>query len=354
MDIAKFDKNFEVTSTVTRDDIEWHNITEEGFKIYGLWEDGLRKNPQQFCRIDPKIAKSVSVGVAALNHNTAGARITFTTDSDVLAIRHTVSQDIKPHCTLASGGFDAYVFREGKWRFLKAFLPPVVGKGELVTYESECNLWSCETREITINFPIYSATKAFEIGLKKGSKITPARPYGNDKPVVFYGSSITQGSCASRAGNTYQNFLLRMLNMDYINLGYAGAAKGEKAMAEYIAELPMSVFVYDYDYNAPTNEHLEESHYPFYKIIRDKNPDMPIICMSRPEGFDRSTQRQKIIRETVERAISEGDKNIVFLNGATLFNGESNDSCTVDGCHPNDLGFFRMAEALRPLIEKHI
>ena len=95
-------------------------------------------------------------------------------------------------------------------------------------------------------------------------------------PVVFYGSSITHGAAAGRPGNTYENFISQKYNLDYVNLGFAGQAKGEVNMAEYIAGLRMCAFVCDYDHNAPDADYLEKTHYRFYEIIRESILIYPI------------------------------------------------------------------------------
>ena len=122
----------------------------------------------------------------------------------------------------------------------------------------------------TINFPLYQGVNSLYIGLKEGSVIKEAPEYETTAPFVYYGSSITQGGCASRPGSAYQNILSRHLQWDHINLGFSGSCKGEDEMAYYIASLDMSVFVYDYDHNAPTVEHLKNTHEIFFKKIKIK------------------------------------------------------------------------------------
>ena len=124
-------------------------------------------------------------------------------------------------------------------------------------------------------------------------------------------------------------------------------------MSAYIASLPMSVFVLDYDHNAPTPEHLLKTHEPFYRIIRETQPDLPIIMISRPD-FDKDpntgTICRNIIRGTYAHALTEGDKNVYFVDGKKMFGKEDRDMCTVDGSHPNDLGFLRMADMVEPVL----
>ena len=170
---------------------------------------------------------------------------------------------------------------------------------------------------------------------------------------MYYGSSVTQGGCASRPGMSYQGIISRRFDYDFINLGFSGNAKGEDAIAEYIKNLDMSVFVYDYDYNAPTVEHLNSTHEKMFKTIRKVNPNLPVIMMSRPKFnlTEIEEQRLNIIKTTYENAILKGDKNVYLLDGKKLTELCKNDG-TVDNCHPTDLGFFSMAKAVGDIIEK--
>jgi lysophospholipase L1-like esterase len=126
-------------------------------------------------------------------------------------------------------------------------------------------------------------------------------------------------------------------------------------MALLIARIPMSVFVYDYDHNAPNVKHLADTHAPFFRTIRQARPELPIIMVSRPD-FDSNPAegrvRREIIRTTYEQAKANGDKHVFFVDGETLFGEHDRDACTVDGCHPNDLGFMRMAQTIRPTLAK--
>ena len=146
-----------------------------------------------------------------------------------------------------------------------------------------------------------------------------------------------------------------MLDMNFINLGFGGLAKGEAAMAEYIASLDMAAFVYDYDFNAPTVEHLTATHEPFFKIIREKNPTLPIIMFSRPCSFRTgeadTAARFAVVKQTYDNAKAAGDENVYILNGLDFF-PEYGPECTVDGTHPNDFGYRFMAEKISATLKK--
>ena len=341
--IEKIDRNFEV-KTVLSDGVYYFNCLEKPFRVYGLIssQDGFVRMPQD-------IADSVNNGVKGLNTNTAGGRVRFVTDSPEIYIRAQMRSIGKmPHFALTgSAGFDLYADSV----YSGTFVPPFDIKNG---YESCLRLSGKREREITINFPLYSGVVSLEIGLCAGSLLSAPEDYKISCPVVYYGSSITQGGCASRPGNSYQSIISRRLGCDYINLGFSGSARGEDEIAEYIAGLEMSAFVYDYDHNAPTAEHLRSTHARMFGIIRDKNPKLPVIMLSRPHSrlTTEEKTRRDIIMQTYINARAAGDENVYFIDGGGIFNIFGGDSGSVDGCHPNDLGFMCMAHALGAVLEK--
>ncbi len=190
--------------------------------------------------------------------------------------------------------------------------------------------------------------------MEEDARVEAPTPYELGRPMVFYGSSITEGGCASRAANAYSALLSKWLDADYMNLGFSGSAKGEPELAAYIAGLEMSVFVYDYDHNAPDPEHLEKTHEPFFRTIRQAQPELPVLFLTKPD-FDldpaAAMLRRSIILRTCENARASGDQNVYFIDGETYFGSKDREACTVDGCHPNDLGFMRMAETIYPVLQ---
>ncbi|MBQ2721700.1 MAG: hypothetical protein IJF70_02210, partial [Opitutales bacterium] len=205
-------------------------------------------------------------------------------------------------------------------------------------------------RDYTLYLPLYNSVKSIEIGFAPSAKVEAPTPHKVKKPIVFYGSSITHGACASRTSLPYTALVCRDVDAPMVNLGFSGNAKGEPKMAELIASLDMSVFVYDYDYNAPTAEHLAKTHEPFFKIIRKAQPNLPIIMLSRVSHAN--DERANIVKQTYENAKKAGDKNVWFIDGRDLFKDLPFALLTVDHCHPNDLGFYLMYKNVMPAIKE--
>lgn len=209
--------------------------------------------------------------------------------------------------------------------------------------------------DVTVFLPRNEIIKGAWIYIDDEAQIEEPTPYKYAKPMLFYGSSITEGGIACNVSNGYNAIISRHLDADYYNLGFSGNAKGEIEMADFISTIDMSVFVYDYDHNAPTVEHLRATHEPFFKRIREKCPLLPIVMMSRPcaNYGDEEFERKAIIQKTYENAVNAGDKNVYFIDGETYFkNDPDRELCFIDTIHPNDWGFAKMAAVVEPVIKK--
>lgn len=321
-------------------DIVWLDVRRPPFQLHGLY------NPREeipFRRLPEAVARATSEGVAFLATHTAGARARFRTDSRFIAVRCACARDSQePHMTLLSrSGFDLYRFDGERDTYAASLQPSFPGTP---FYESVADT-SGSMSDYMLCFPMFDAVSELYIGLQADAEIEPARPYRDLPPVVYYGSSITQGVGVSRPGNCYEAMISRRFHLDFINLGFSGNARGETAIVEYLSSLKMSAFVCDYDHNAPDVAHLQATHLPLYQHFRSVQKDVPVIFVSKPdfEGDVFAPQRRQVIRDTYAYAKAHGDERVYFIDGETLFGTDDRDACTVDRCHPNDLGFYRMA-----------
>ena len=347
------DKNMIVQSTIGDIEVLWRDVREEPFSLHGFYDP---KNTSYFCRVPADIAAATSVGVDKLSRESAGGRVRFATNSPYIAIRakyRVVGRS--PHLTLlSSSGFDLYMDGEFGSHFVKEFRMPydmVDSYEQIVQLENEVN------RTYTINFPVHAVVESLEIGLKPGATVDVPKPYRDIAPVIFYGSSIVHGTAATRPGYIYPAIISRDLNLDYRNIGFSGQAKGETVLAQWMATLPMSVFVCDYDHNAPSAEHLEATHYPLYETIREKNPDVPYIMVTRPDYWTLPAQQESILKRrdvimaSYLKARAAGDKNVYFIDGMSFNVAPHQYEMSVDGVHPNDAGFIRMADSIGTFIK---
>ena len=343
MNISNTDPRLVVPSYIGKPDVRFFDIDEFPFKIYGVSRFG-----DGYLRVDPSVAARLNSRAKKFNSATAGGRVRFKTDSPYVAVRVHIGEIYRvPMLTLtASAGLDLY---EGK-KFLGSFNPPYELQSGGV-YEAVINLGEKRWRELTVNMPLYSGINGLFIGISESAEISSAGEYNMPEPIVFYGSSITHGACASRPGTTFSARLSRMLDADIVNLGFGAGCRGETELAEYIGGLGAKLLVCAYDHNAPNSQKLSLTHKPFYESLRRVSPDMPMLFVSRPEiePTEDGEIRRGIIKETVAYAASRGDKNVYYLNGGELLRDFD---LTHDLVHPNDLGQDRIAVRLFDEITK--
>lgn len=351
-DIADIDKNFK-PATVDNLSVHYFNALNSPFEVSGFpwWERGtqVHRLPAHFTESE------VNKGALKLSTHTSGGTIRFRSDSSYVTLRSALfnSYDMNHMPRTGSAGFDLYYKdANGSWIFAGAVQPARAhtSRAEILERKIGSNFQKKEMREFILYLPLYGGFESLEIGLEPNAKIEKPLPWKISKPILFYGSSITQGGCASKPSNNYTSMLCRAVDAPQINLGFSGSGKGEIAVAKAIAELDISVFVMDYDANAPDAEHLEATHEKFFKAVREKNLKLPIIMMSNCSRF--TDERTAIIKKTYDNARASGDKYVWFIDGAELFGGLGNGLCTVDNSHPNDLGFYMMHKKILPVLEE--
>ena len=356
MNITKIDKNLAVEAVINKDDIKYYDVADGTFGLYGLYKPYGKKS---FTRMPEEIADNVSEGVKHLNHIYTGARVRFITNSKYVAVSSEfldASFAISSKSSLLSTtGMDLYIMENGKQRYYSSMIPPVEFKNY---YEQIIEFCDESEREIILYLPKTNCATNMKIGFQEKAYIKKSG-YKYEKPILYYGSSITQGGCATRGGNIYPSMVSRYFESDFVNLGFSGNCKGEDLMAEYIASCDMSIFVYDYDHNAPSADYLRETHEKLFKTFRKSHPDTPVIFMSKtdiprtPGEYKAVENRKKVILDTYNNAINTGDKNVYYIDGQEIFKIAGGADCTMDGCHPNDLGFWCMAQAVIKVIEEN-
>lgn len=335
--------------------MQWHSPNEQPFRLSGFaWYE----QDQRYRRLPIAPEWTVPPPVDHLANHTAGGQIAFRTDSRRIWVKAKLKAVADMVHMPATGqcGFDLYIGEPGAQVFYGAT------KYDLRATEYEYKLIemsSTELRHVTINFPLYQGVEEVLIGLDHDARVLAPVPYAMETRVIFYGTSITQGGCASRPGMAYPNILSRRMNIEAINLGFSGSGKGEPELAHLITQISRpSCLVLDYEANCVSTELFAETLPQFIRIYRELHPQIPILVVSRipfshdvfhAETMQARRERGDLQRNTVRALQDAGDNKIHFFDGTALLKAHW-DECTVDGIHPTDLGFMQMADGLEPVL----
>lgn len=341
----------EIAKSATVDSLKFVNAKE--LELIGK---GFREPQVHYGRLPAELESKTRPAVWSLSKNCSGLAIRFRSNSPVIGARWEVTDDAVMNHFAPSGikGLDLYCLVKGKWEFVNSARP--IGK---TTATIIIDHMKGNDSEYLLYLPLYDGLVNLEIGIDKGSviglpKIDSPR---KDKPVVFYGTSITQGGCASRAGMSYPNILSRMLNRQTINLGFSGNGQLDLEIAEVIANTDASCIVMDCLPNVSTAQ-MTEKYGPFLDIIRRKQPNVPILLVENIAYpfmyFDNtvfsSISEKNALLKDIYVARKKSDRNIFYLKADQLIGND--DEATVDGVHLTDLGFLRLAQGMYPVIKK--
>ena len=340
-------------ATTAASALQWHDARDLGIEGKG-WSE----TKHLFDRWPARAEGKVRGAVWSLGEDSAGMAVRFVTDATSISARWTLRREhlAMPHMP-ASGvsGVDLYVRAKGKWQWLGSGRPDKFPTEE----KSLAANMKVARREYLLYLPLYNGVEEVKIGVPLAAKFEPAppRPEGL-KPIVFYGTSIVQGGCASRPGMAYPAILGRRLDRPQINLGFSGNAWSEPEVAQLLAELDPAVYLLD-----PLPNMKEEWVVPrlerFVEILRMAHPKTPIVLVENvpyPDGEfvgprgERYTKSNARLRELFQRLIRAEDKNLLYVPATGLIGADGEG--TVDGTHPTDLGFMRMADAIEPALRR--
>ena len=338
--------------------MHWTDIRELGVEGQG-WRDV--KAP--YDRLPSRAEGKVRAAVWELSRDSAGMHVRFITDATEIHARWAVTSSslAMPHMAATGvSGLDLYVKTDkSRWHWL-AVGKPIRQTNEVALIH---NL-PPGRREYLLYLPLYNGARFVEIGVPEGAGVGKAGPWGPGvrKPMLFYGTSILHGACASRPGMVHSAILGRRFNFPHINLGFSGNGRMEPELADLLAELDPSVYVLDCLPNMNAAEVTERVE-PFVKTLRTAHPNTPIVLVedrSYADAFLIAGKRQHnetnraALKAAYDRLRKSNVKHLHYLKGADLLGDDG--EATVDSSHPSDLGFMRQADAhakvLGPLLKK--
>lgn len=338
------------------DSFRWADIRTLGVEGQG-WT-----NTAAYDRLPSKAEATVRRVVWNLSRQSAGLLVRFVTDADAIAARWSLTSSnlaMPNMAAIGCSGLDLYVRGEkGEWRW--------AGAGKPQDQTNTATLVSGMPRgerEYLLYLPLYNGVNSLEIGVASNATFRAAGPWGpgTRKPIVFYGTSITQGASASRPGMCHIAMLGRRFNWPTINLGFSGQGRMEPELAELVAELDPAVFVLDCLPNMDAKG-VSERVVPFVKRLRQSHPRTPILLVEdrvyanawlTPKRNGQHEANHAALRAAHDQLRREGVKQLYYLRGDDLLGRDGEG--TTDGSHPNELGFQRQADAfakvLKPLLK---
>ncbi|MBI2435441.1 MAG: SGNH/GDSL hydrolase family protein [Candidatus Hydrogenedentes bacterium] len=330
----------------------WYNGLDLGVEGQG-WKDVA----SPFDRLPGRAEGVVRDPVWSLSRRSAGLCLRFVTNADAIAARWTLrNEELAMDHMAATGvsGLDLYVRENSQWRWVAVGKPTKFPTNEVSLIQKI----KPGPHEYLLYLPLYNGVESLEIGVAQNVTIAkaPPRPVGS-KPICFYGTSITQGGCAARPGMAYAAILGRWLDVETINLGFSGNGEMEPEMAELISELDAAVFVLDCLPNMDADQ-INERYVKFVQRLRERRPETPLVIVGHiiPQNLWFSGERSQKLGdkaaaiETAFKTLREQNvPGLHFVAGESLLGQDGED--TVDGVHPTDLGFKRIAEALYPVLK---
>ena len=350
-EISKWDPAMAVKTAVVTNGVKW--IDGKYLPIEGRAFDDVE---HYYDRLPAGVTTNVNGGVRSMKHHTSGMLFRFVTDSRNLHIKWTpysggLSMDHMPSTGVS--GIDVYRWDQarGRWCYVRT--------GRITNPAgATCDLpWTPGTPCI-VNLPLYNGVKSFTLGIDPGAKIEPfAHRSGVEKPVVFYGTSITHGGCCSRPGLGFVNIVGRDLEVPVVGLGFSGSGVMEFEMSEHLARIDASCYVLDCLWNmgwGPTvrpGRRTDQNYEPFIRNLRAKRPDVPIIMAGRCDVFcNPPSLHEQNVEKIFKKLKAVGWQNLYFLPCDGMLGSDFEG--TVDGCHPNDIGMMHMARAYGEAVRK--
>lgn len=345
----------EPTAESTQPAYVWHDmLTDLPLEGQG-WADVERPGD----RFPPRARERVPEDVWNLSRLSSGLSVSFTTDARMIRARWTLAWMPKAQAKCSrfmQAGLDCYgQAPDGRWHWVGIAMPLADGA------EQECELNATPLdpgmRTYKLYLPLGAAVTKVEVGVPEGS--TFSRPPRDKRlPIVYYGTSIVQGTTLSRPGMAHASMLSRWLNWPIINLGFSGRARLEAGVAQMMAELDASLYIVDCVPNVMPPQILERLPV-FIETLRAAHPTTPILVVGdrlfgdaafqavRREDFEAKNRAQNAVLDELEQRGGTGLHRISSPN----FFGDDYEG-TSDASHPNDLGSYRMAVAIRDAVAK--
>lgn len=350
-DVAKLDPAMGVNKAAATD-LVWHDVTTWGVEGRILPE---QERLRWFDRLPAAAQKTVTPAVWSLSRDSAGMMVRFKTDAEAIHVHYKLSKATLglPHMPATGvSGVDLYARdTDGRWKWVMVTKPATQEiKAEIIKGLAP------GYREYAAYLPLYNGVESLRIGVAKGSRFEGQAPRA--KPVVFYGTSITHGACASRPGMVHTGILGRRLDMPVVNLGFSGNGRMDKAVGDFLVQIDAAAYVIDCLPNMQPAD-VSAKCVPLVKQLRAAKPETPIVLVEdrrftnnwiTPAKHEFHSANHAALKAAYDTLVKEGVRNLHYIPGDSLY-GDDTEGAT-DASHASDLGFMRQADIFEPVLRK--
>jgi hypothetical protein len=356
VDAAQLDRELKKPKPAASGLAGWRDVAVEFPTI--IQGRGWSDSETPYQRLPESIRNKVRPEVRQLAGHSAGIFLHFkTSNAESLSLRWRLTgNNYLPHMSpLGVNGLDVYARINGKWRWAASARPDRSAKDNAV--DPILRFPKDRTIEFMVYLPLYTGVEKMEIAVSEGGNIEPVE--FNAPPIVIYGTSIVHGCSASRPGMTYPALLGRRLDLPVVNLGFSGHGTMDFEFAEIMAGVPASAYVIDCLPNM-TSMPASEVKSRLDVLVRDlkkRRPETPILVVEDRRyaypsfsGKERIPPHWETVRDAVAELTASGITGVELVRGDDLV-GDDFDA-TIDGSHPTDLGMFRYAEVIEPVLRR--
>jgi hypothetical protein len=330
-------------------ELRWRDVTTWGVEGRA-WPESERV--RWFDRLPAAAEKTVTKEVWDRSRPSTGMMVRFLTDATSIHVHYRLMKaDLGMAHMPPTGvsGVDLYARDEaGQWRWVYVVRPTnqemkIEIVGELTPGK----------REYALYLPLYNGVDSLSIGVAAEAQFEGLPP--RQKPLVFYGTSTTQGACASRPGMACTAILGRRLDRHVVNLGFSGNGRMDAAIGELLVQIDAAAYVIDCVGNMAIGD-ITRKCLALVKQLRATRPTTPIFLLEgdhspnswiQPVTLKMKDEKNVALRTAFTTLQEAGTRELYYVRGTHFFGDDSEG--VVDG-HPSDLGFMRQADCMEPAL----
>ena len=317
--------------------------------------------------------------------HSAGLFVQFFSNATSIHLNYTLRNLYAPYATpfanlspLAASGCDLYAYDtiQRAWRWVASSFESIDSSNGIVVespFFSNATGWpvgpapaisSFEgVTNFRLHFPNYNGVLSLSIGVPIGASLISDLSWNESSPVVWLGTSITQGGVVSRPGQAYVSRLSSNLPRPVHNFGLCGSCRLEPGLALWLTNMPRvpSVLVISCTENMSV-EQVQVNTVPFVQAVRKVwGKDLPIVLVEpiddTPSWLQGNSTYQRpqlraALYQSYQTLVAGGDTALTYVTGSKLTANADDvfEELTYEGVHPLDRGHALIATAMNSIL----